>query len=172
CYDIVLSINASPVPASSIIPYALSSNSTFQQGCFDPCDCALQQPVGLTGGFALVPLQPSSVPSEFAVINVNWSAPASAPNGAAHHLAGTGIYRQTPSLAGAAPMQRMSLNLTVDGGSLTHFDSGLVPLQSPPGKIDVVVSINGMFCFDTVLSVHAHAIAPLPLGLGRLAISQ
>ena len=153
CHDTVLGINASPVPAAQIIPYLLTMRSTFQEGCFPPCDCPLQQETQLLGTFALVPLQTVGIPSEFAVVHVNWNSPS--PTSAGNHISGSGIYRRTPSIAGAAPLQRMSLNLSVGNNSPAHFDSGLVPLQSPPGVIDVVVSMNDMVCYDIVMSLQA-----------------
>src|SRR2546426_3235934 len=50
CYDRVFAVDADPVPASEIEPYALVAGSTFQRGCFDACDCAIgpQQPLAGT----------------------------------------------------------------------------------------------------------------------------
>jgi hypothetical protein len=164
CHDTVLHIDAGPLPAGQIIPFALARQTTYQQGCFDPCDCVLEQPVGMGGTFALVPLDPGGAGGAaglFAVVNIDWLTRPSTPQGA-HTITGTGIYKKTPAVAGSAPAQRMSLDLSVDGGDPTRFDSGLVPLSSPPGVIDVTVTMNDMVCFDIVLSLHAESTATPP----------
>ena len=49
CYDSVFVVDADPVPASEIQPYALVPGSTFQRGCFEPCDCPIGQEQPLAG---------------------------------------------------------------------------------------------------------------------------
>ncbi|NNF59689.1 MAG: hypothetical protein HKN06_00015, partial [Gammaproteobacteria bacterium] len=49
CYDTIIRVIAAPVPPAEITPYMLNDNSTFQQGCFDPCDCILEEPRPMTG---------------------------------------------------------------------------------------------------------------------------
>ena len=51
CLDKVIVIEAAVVPDYQIQPYALTSDSTFQQGCYDPCDCLLGPELPMTGTF-------------------------------------------------------------------------------------------------------------------------
>ena len=72
CFDTAIVIDASPVPNNQILPYVLAPGSTFQRGCFDPCDCLLGPERPMIGTFALVPLMEELYLSEFAVVNVEW----------------------------------------------------------------------------------------------------
>ena len=56
CYDTVIVVNASPVTQDSILHFRLAPDSTYQRGCFDPCDCPLEMPRQLHGAFTLVPV--------------------------------------------------------------------------------------------------------------------
>ena len=42
CDDIVIRVAASPVGANAILRSRLVDGSTYQEGCFDPCDCLLE----------------------------------------------------------------------------------------------------------------------------------
>jgi len=77
CFDTVFGVSASPVPLDQIRPYRLLSGSTFQRGCFDACDCAIGPIESVTGTFALVPLETTSLSREFAVVDVRWKVFAS-----------------------------------------------------------------------------------------------
>ncbi len=50
---------------------------------------------------------------------------------------------------------RMNDVSVVDGSALTHFDSGPVPGGAEFPSIDIVISINGSECLDTVIHVRA-----------------
>src|SRR5213594_83373 len=72
CIDTVFQLSASPVPRDQIRYYGLRPDSTFQRGCFGACDCAIVQPERIAGTFALVPLEATVRPREFAVVDVSW----------------------------------------------------------------------------------------------------
>jgi hypothetical protein len=146
CFDNVFAVNASPVPVAQ---YQLLSGSSFQRGCFPPCTCAIGPRQSLSGGFALVNLQPNPLFAEYAVVNVNWLA-AAPPAAIAVH--GAGFYKVGGEVA---VQQELSLELAVGSEPLTHFDSGLVLAKAVFPLIDVTISIHGMRCADTVIVVKA-----------------
>ena len=151
CYDTVFFVDASPVPPDQIHPYALLPESTFQQGCFAPCLCPLFAPRPLSGTFALVDLRQDPLFTEFAVVGVEWLI-AGAQDTPDTPVRGVGTYRVGGEFA---VQQRLRLDVRIDEGELTHFDSGLVVGGGEFPRIDVVASVNGFYCFDQVIDLHA-----------------
>jgi hypothetical protein len=161
CFDTVITISALPVPLEEIRPYRLTGGTTFQRGCFDPCDCALGQELPVTGSLALVPLRRNLFVTEFAVVNVRWQVGAI--DGTALRtipIRGFGTYWTGGDFA---LQQQLSLDLLVDGEPQTHYDSGPVLGSSYP-RLNVPISINGGVCFDTVINVQAR---PRRIGASR-----
>ena len=153
CFDTVIRVNASPVPADQIRPYRLLSESTFQRGCFGPCLCALGEKQPIRGTFALVPLQQNPLFTELAVINVNWLVTRTTDaSTTGTPVRGFGIYRFGGEVA---VQQRLLLDLTVGDEPRTRFDSGLITGGQQFPRIDALVSINGGVCLDTLIDVHA-----------------
>jgi hypothetical protein len=54
-----------------------------------------------------------------------------------------------------ALVERLGLDLTVDGEPQTHYDSGLVPVGAAFPRIDTSISINNLVCYDTLIHVDA-----------------
>ncbi|MCK4658646.1 MAG: hypothetical protein KAV82_03915 [Phycisphaerae bacterium] len=152
CLDTVITVNASPVPANQIRPYCLIRGSTYQHGCWPPCLCPLFAEQDMVGSFGLVYLQSDPLFTEYAVVNVRWRVLPYNAYGEIFPITGFGIYRVGGEVA---PLQQMMLGLSVDGNDLTHFDSGLVSGGSSLRLIDIVLSVNGMFCYDQVVHVRA-----------------
>ena len=160
CHDRVFVVDADPVPASEIEPYVLVAGSTFQRGCFEPCECpiGLEQP--LAGTFSLLPLSNNSIFAEYGMVDVAWkvqgssyATPPDAP------ITGAGSYTVGGEFA---VQQRMEAELQVADEPPARFDSGLVVGGGGfPGAIDIELSQNGKFCFDTVMHVLAEA-QPVP----------
>ncbi|MBI4718418.1 MAG: hypothetical protein HY763_11475 [Planctomycetes bacterium] len=152
CWDRAFHLFANRVPNSDIIPYALAPGATFQRGCWDPCDCLLEQQRPMVGPFTLVRLSDNGLFQEFAVLNVQWQVLS--PNGTTGMpVTGFGRYFVGGEFA---VQQRMSLELVVGNEPPQHFDSGWVVGGGGFPAIDVLVSINNMVCFDTVLHVLAN----------------
>ncbi len=155
CFDTAVTVDASPVPADQIHPYALLPDSLFQRGCFPPCLCPLQLPLPISGTFALVDLRQDGLFTEFAVVNVNWAgaslaeAPDSPPG---PMVVGFGTYRVGGEVA---VQQQLSLDLRIDTEDFTHFDSGLVVGGGGFPGIDISIAVNGGVCVDTVIDLHA-----------------
>jgi len=151
CWDIAITIDASPVPENVIRRYSLVDGSTFQRGCYDPCDCPLGPEIPMRGTFGLVPLSEDPSYSEYAVVNVDWNVLASSVN-EVFPIKGCGKYLIHAEFV---VQHRMGLHLSIGGEERAHFDSGLVIGGSEFPRIDIVVSMNGMECYDTVLHVVA-----------------
>jgi len=153
CFDTVISIEASPVPRSEIHPYQLLRDSSFQRGCFGLCDCLLLEPQPVVGTFALVELQENPLFTEFAVVNVRWKTASTLDSTTrAVPIRGFGMYRYGGEVA---LVERLSLDLEVDGEPLTHYDSGLVPVGAAFPRIDTDISIDNLVCYDTLIHVDA-----------------
>ncbi|MFQ5591860.1 MAG: Kazal-type serine protease inhibitor family protein [Phycisphaerae bacterium] len=154
CWDTAFTINASPVPDTDIVAYALVPGSTFQRGCYDPCDCPLGPELLLTGTFALVTLEQNPFSTEYAVVDVDWLVSGNS-IGESFPIAGVGTYHVQGEFA---VQHRMSLDLVVASEERAHFDSGLVVGGEQFPAIDIVVSVNGMVCLDTVLHIVAQPV--------------
>jgi len=151
CWDTAIFIDALPVPADQVQPYALAAGSTFQRGCWDPCDCPLGPEQLLVGTFDLVLLEESLFLTEFAVVNADWEVVAD-PARDGIPIGGYGVYQL---LGDFVLQQRLGLELVVGEEPSTHFDSGPFLGDEVFPTIDAVVSVNGVECFDTVLHVIA-----------------
>jgi len=152
CSDTVFGVDASPVPAEQIHPYALLPESTLQRGCFPPCLCPLELPRPMSGTFALVDLGPGPLFTEFAVANVDWLA---ADGALGIPIRGVGTFRVGGEFA---VQQQLSLDLRVGDAEQTHFDSGLVEDGSEFPLIDSMISVHGGVCFDTVIDLHTQPV--------------
>jgi len=154
CFDTVLGVDASPVPAEQIHPYALLPESTFQQGCFPPCLCPVGVLRPISGAFALVDLAQGPLFTEFAGVNVDWLvAPFSGASGSEGiRVTGFGTYRVGGEFAA---QQQLRLDLRVGAAAQAHFDSGLGLGGGDFPRIDIVVSVNGGVCHDIVIDLHA-----------------
>ncbi len=94
CFDTILAVLATPVPPERIHPYRLLSDTTFQRGCFDFCDCLLGEEQPVAGTFKLVELDPTALYRELAVVDVRWRvASADATMTTGSPVRGFGMYR-------------------------------------------------------------------------------
>jgi len=157
CYDTVMRVIAAPVPPQEIIPYSLDADSTFQQGCFDPCDCILEEPRPMKGGFSLIPLFLAGNWAEYAVVELGFAVPA-ADGVPALTLTGAGQYTLIQGFAG--PIQTMQLRVVVDDLAPAFFDRELDNTTTLFPNIDITVDMNDMVCFDQILSISASPLLP------------
>lgn len=160
CFDRAVHIDAAPVPASALIPYHLSHGSTFQRGCFDPCDCLLGPELPVVGSFDLVPLDVASFSDLHAVVNVRWRVLADAASTDVLPITGFGFYER--AVGDAAHLQRLRLRLTVAAEPPASYDSGTIWGGELFPVIDAVVSQNNLVCYDTAIHV---VTAPVGAGL-------
>lgn len=151
--------------ASVTLPvvYELAPGSTFQRGCYEPCLCPLEEEVSIHGTFRLTRSSADPLFTRYAVTDVHWTAPDSAQELV---ITGSGTYRVGGEVA---VVHQLELDLSVNGEPVQHFDSGLVPGGAEFPKIDIVISINGMYCYDTVIHVVARPIWGTPPPMPRHA---
>ena len=153
CYDIAIRVDAAPVPRRELISYRLIESSTYQQGCFDPCDCLLEEPRPLRGRFDLVKLFDAGTYAEFAMARVRLGVRPG--DLAASLMAYSGFGRYTLIQGFAGPAHAMELALASPLGEIMHFDSGLRNTDIAFPLIDIVVDMNDMVCFDRVIRIRA-----------------
>jgi hypothetical protein len=154
---------ASQPSALPSVPYRLDDDSTFQRGCFDPCACPVQEQGAVKGTFRLTPTGSDPLFQYYAVTQVNWTAVL--PNGTVLPIQGSGTFK----IGGEFAIQEeLSLDLVVGTDPVQHFDSGVVTPRVPFPRLDLTISIHGVYCYDTVIVVRAQ---PIPkLAVGRDAI--
>jgi hypothetical protein len=142
-------------PISLTVLYRLNSDSSLQQGCFPPCECPIMLSVPVKGTFLLTLTNSNSLFDTYAVTDVSWSTTL---NGIPTLVTGGGTYKVGGEFA---LQQQLSLDLQMNGGNVEHFDSGLVVDSTPFPDINVAISTNHQYCFDTVFNVSASP-APVP----------
>jgi hypothetical protein len=97
---------------------------------------------------------------DYRVENVDWKiADGSLPQ----HVSGAGTYRIGGEVA---IQQQLVLDLSFDGQSPEHFDSGLRGTTNEFPKIDISAAVHGFYCWDTVLVLEAEPESPVS-GVGR-----
>lgn len=158
CFDHVFELEAAPVLPREMRPYRLLAGSTYQEGCWDPCDCILWPPQPMCGSFNLLALGSTGGFSYYAVLDARLGVLAPAVLSATT-IRGTGLY-QVSSAAADPPRQRLRATLAVRSDPPAKFDSGLVAAGAPFPRIDVLVSMNNLVCYDRAVHIVA---APLAL---------
>ncbi len=144
-------LSTAPVAADPpTILYELDGDDGFQEGCFGQCLCPVLA-ARMTGTFGLTPGSPTGAFSTWTVSEVDWQVAS-----LGLHITGSGILQASQ---GVDAQQQLILDLSINGGAPERYDSGLVPASSPLPRVDAVVSLHGMQCFDRVLAVSA---APAP----------
>jgi hypothetical protein len=149
CFDRVFRVDAKPVAPIELVGFGLYG-STYEEGCFGPCDC-LVTAWPLLGRFGLLKLAEPPEGIDYAVLDVDWRVRRSATATDQTPVTGFGLYRVSKD----AGLQRMLLDLVEDGAGPTRFDSGTVPGGGNPTRIDVDLAESAFACFDRVYSVHA-----------------
>ncbi len=150
---------AAQTSALHSVPYRLDEDATFQRGCFAPCECPVMERGAVKGTFKLTPSGSDPLFQYYAVTNVNWTAVL--PDGTSLPIQGSGTFK----IGGEFAIQEeLALDLVVGNDPVQHFDSGLVAPQVPFPRLDLTISIHGVYCFDTVIEVRAHPIPKLEVG--------
>jgi hypothetical protein len=150
---------ASPASAGSTLYSLITPPSALEVGCFGPCECAIQ----LFPTYGSFQLTLASVDPLFTNYDIT-DYIASFNNGpGAVAIVGSGHYRIGGEVA---VEQEMTLDLSVWGKPVEHFDSGLVPVYVPFPQIDVALAVHGFACEDSVVNVHAS-----PVGVAGVSAS-
>ena len=147
------STTTSPFP----IPYILSPESRYEEGCFGPCMCPIFLADGTKGGFTLTfsGFEPPFI--VYDVQDINWSVPAFGKT-----FTGSGQYRI--GWRGTA-QQQLQVDLSENGGPPARFDSGLVPVTVPFPLIDVAISMHGFYCYDKGFFLKAAPARPVKMSM-------
>jgi len=130
--------------------YELAPASTYQEGCVSPCLCPISINQHLVGSLNLIPLNPGPAFSRFSLDDISWIVIG--PGGKAlHTMTGFGIYHSNGEVAGT---HQLILEISIDKGDLTHFDSGLVSDGSDFPAISISVD-RGTACYDVRIDIIA-----------------
>jgi hypothetical protein len=91
--------------------YYLHRGSTYQQGCWGPCDCLITDRAPMLGSFVLTLANVGDVTDQYTFTNINWHVPtlATQPFGAAITGSGHFLTGQHPY----ATHQYLTLDLTI-----------------------------------------------------------
>ena len=147
-----VALAAAPVSAQVLdrpTLYRLGPASTFERGCFNPCDCPSGERVRVTGTFRLALITVGNVFDFYEVTGVRWKVHRS--NGETVEITGSGTYAASTIV----DQQRLELTLTVGTDPPTVYRSGDVPGGAAFPAIALSISINGGVCFDTVIALSA-----------------
>ena len=146
CVALLVSILVTATVSQAAVLYVLQDRSTFQDGCFAPCLCPVLETDRLSGNFELGLITVGDVFDLYAVDRVQWRADGPTVD---RRITGNGTYRLSTIIG----QQDMTLDLTIDQNLPEHFTSGTVPTTVAFPEIDVTISKNGVFCWDTVMDV-------------------
>jgi hypothetical protein len=154
CRDTVIVVDASPVEPDAVLEYRLADDSSYLHGCFDPCDCPLEEPRPLKGTLSLVEILNYGTYVEYAVSRATFVAPSVEPGEDDTTLNGFGLYTLIQGFAG--PAHILDLRLQTDNGPTEKFDSRLFNTDPTfPAEFEIVVDTNDQTCLDTVLFLRA-----------------
>lgn len=163
-------VAATALADSGPVTYTLvTPPSSYETGCQGPCECPVAtQPT--YGSFTLVHTGSDALYDYYAVQGYI----ASFNNGpGAVSIVGSGQYKIGGEFA---LTQQLTLDLSVWGAPVQHFDSGVKPAGSVGfPKIDLACAVHGFACVDTVVVVDAApvGVAGVPPGpAARLESAQ
>jgi hypothetical protein len=130
-------------------PYSLDASSRLERGSVGPCEGAAFFSK-LTGSFDLRALPPDPLYTRYAIEHVEFLA---SEVGHALRIIGSGTYRVGGAIE---PTERMTLNLSVEGGPVQRFDSGDVHSGGDFPRITIPVRLHeASACTDTILTIVA-----------------
>lgn len=170
CNNQVFNVNASEVPLADVTHYSLAGTE-YQEGCFPPCLCPITSPRKVVGSFDLVLLDQDPFVTRYSITNLSGfiQGPLFASAKRRVPFSGVGDYRIVAG-GGPLPLQDMTLCLEVDGVEQDPFTGSVFALP-PFGSIELVLSQNGMVCFDRVFDLMATAKVSLPPPVWKPAAS-
>jgi len=135
------------------IQYDLYPGSEFEFGCSGPCECPIFISGPMKGSFTFYRTSVDPLFTHYALLNIMWEYPM-ADSGTSRIVRVTG--KGTYDIGGEVALtQRMTLDVSFNGGPSQFFDSGLVPTRAPFPAIDIAAHSNPTGCFDSTLHVVA-----------------
>jgi hypothetical protein len=154
----LLCLAAAPSSAQTTGPvqYQLDDPAGYTEGCYPPCLCPIWFTGDVNGTFVLqYTMSDPAGFDHYDVLNVHWLRGLGT---TVDTITGQGEYLRGGQVA---LQERLTLDLSLNGNPPEHFDSGLIPAQSPFPSLDLPISLNGMYCYDKVYQVSAS-----PFGAG------
>jgi hypothetical protein len=133
--------------------YKLTEQSSYLEGCYDPCMCPVFLNGTLQGSFMLTSVGQGEDGTLFEVVAIDW-----------HFI----MDEEVVSVTGSgyywleSESHQLTLDLLVGDAPSQQFDSGLVPLLGEFPGIIIAVAENGFYCYDHVFDIKA---LPEPVGL-------
>lgn len=137
-------------PLEGTTRFVLLRESQFQRGCFPPCMCPLLETIPLRGTFDVTLVGIGDVTDFYTFDNAALETTVGA-----FRLTGYGDLR----IGELADFQVMIAQLSLNGEPAEQFAGESSPAVSDWPRLEVVISINGMFCHDTVLTIRAIPVA-------------
>lgn len=133
--------------------YKLTSNSSYIEGCYDPCMCPIWMNNSLQGSFMLTAVEQAGDVEVFEVGAIDWNFVR---DDETISVTGSGYYWID------GDHHQLVLDLFVGDAAVDLYDSGLVPRMSEFPGIIIAVAENGFYCYDHVFDLKA---VPEPVGL-------
>lgn len=164
----VLAALVAATPAATVLAgggpsftYTLGDGSAYSEGCGvpgqnSPCACPVILTGQIEGTFLLSEVPPAQDFQTFAIEDVHWAVTLGEP----FDVTGSGSYQRGQASDGSK-VQRLTLQLVVDGAELVEYDSGLIPGggDEVPPVIDVSVN-DGVLCYAHGFTVAAGPVNP------------
>ncbi len=155
-------ITLAPAFPAIATPYRLEDASDVEIGCQDPCACPVFMVGPVKGTFVLKQIENGGPFDVYSVSDVDWHASSTYLD---LSFTGDGEYR----VGGEVALQhQLALDLSVNGGPVQRFDSGLVGGGFQFPNIEIAVAANNFFCWDSVLAVSA---TPTTVGVDPSTLS-
>lgn len=140
--------------------HRLTAEASYTEGCFEPCRCPIFFVEPLRGVFFLQPAPAIAAGTQRYLVNDLFFVAGS--EAGMFRISGHGEYTVSRESM-ARPTQRLKLALRGRDGESKLFDSGVVPLDPTGAGIDVLVSMNGLFCHDIAIRIAALPVRPVEL---------
>jgi hypothetical protein len=133
------------------VVYELRDDSTYVEGCFGLCLCALFFYGTVEGTMTFTPQVLSGTVDLYDVSDVQWQVNLfDMPGGPIYTGSGTyTIFKEV------APLQQLQLELDTEDLDPIVYDSGLEPIDAKFPQINVQISMGDMTCYDRAFSVVA-----------------
>jgi len=136
--------------------YRLRPGASFQEGCFPPCMCPILMIEELRGSFVLRHRGADWLFDHYDVDAVRWRMRRF--DGTVVPIRGSGRY-----LIGGefALTHRLQLDLAVGDERPEAYDSGLIVVGAEFPRLDIAISLHGMYCYDRVFELRARPVPRL-----------
>lgn len=128
--------------------FYLHKGSTFQQGCWGPCACALSAREPMHGSFTLRLINPGDATDFYGLTNISWSVPRIAGGPFGNIITGSGSFAAGQSPFNPNQFMALDLSMTqsLGGSGVQVFNSEFGSRTVPPPIIKIEVANNTFGC--------------------------